>query len=46
MDGTDRGIFFANLREQRGCHSGAMPTLAYHEGVPDIIGKIFHTERN
>jgi uncharacterized protein (DUF885 family) len=34
LDGSRPGIFFANLRDTRETPMWAMPTLAYHEGVP------------
>ena len=34
LDGSRPGTFFANLRDPRETARWAMPTLAYHEGVP------------
>ena len=34
LDGSRSGTFFANLRDPRETARWAMPTLAYHEGVP------------
>jgi uncharacterized protein (DUF885 family) len=34
MDGTRPGVFYANLRDMNEVSKWAMPTLAYHEGVP------------
>jgi uncharacterized protein (DUF885 family) len=34
MDGTQPGIFFANLRDLNEVPKWSMPSLAYHEGVP------------
>ncbi|MGH6870913.1 MAG: DUF885 domain-containing protein [Rhizomicrobium sp.] len=34
MDGSRPGIFFANLRNVGETPAWAMPTLAYHEGIP------------
>jgi len=34
LDGTRPGIFFANLRNAEETPMWAMPTLAYHEGIP------------
>jgi uncharacterized protein (DUF885 family) len=34
MDGTRPGVFYANLRDMNEISKWAMPTLAYHEGVP------------
>jgi len=34
LDGSRPGIFFANLRDTRETPMWAMPTLAYHEGIP------------
>jgi len=34
LDGTRPGIFFANLRNPAETPMWAMPTLAYHEGIP------------
>ena len=37
MDGTRPGIFYANLRDMNEIPKWSMPTLAYHEGVPEAI---------
>ena len=34
LDGSKPGIFFANLRDVKETPMWAMPTLAYHEGIP------------
>lgn len=34
MDRTRPGVFYANLRDMNEVSKWAMPTLAYHEGVP------------
>jgi uncharacterized protein (DUF885 family) len=34
MDGTRPGVFYANMRDLNEIPKWAMPTLAYHEGVP------------
>ena len=34
LDGSRPGIFFANLRDTAETPMWAMPTLAYHEGIP------------
>lgn len=34
LDGTRPGVFYANLRDMNEVAKWAMPTLAYHEGVP------------
>lgn len=34
LDGSRPGIFFANLRDTAEVPMWAMPTLAYHEGIP------------
>jgi uncharacterized protein (DUF885 family) len=34
LDGSRPGIFFANLRDTSETPMWAMPTLAYHEGIP------------
>ena len=34
LDGTRPGVFYANLRDLNEIPKWAMPTLAYHEGVP------------
>lgn len=34
LDGSRPGIFFANMRDVRETPAWAMPTLAYHEGIP------------
>lgn len=34
LDGSRPGIFFANLRDTTETPMWAMPTLAYHEGIP------------
>jgi len=34
LDGSRAGVFFANLRNVEETPSWAMPTLAYHEGIP------------
>lgn len=34
LDGARPGVFYANLRDMNEISKWAMPTLAYHEGVP------------
>jgi uncharacterized protein (DUF885 family) len=34
LDGSRPGVFYANLRDMSEVSKWAMPTLAYHEGVP------------
>jgi uncharacterized protein (DUF885 family) len=34
LDGSRPGVFYANLRDMTEVSKWAMPTLAYHEGVP------------